>query len=148
LSRLVSPAAGQSLAAADERLASPLASIGYLALGLLLLYGAYAAWTGRWSGWAGSVPDVNVPLTIFPFMGWLLAGGGLFSLLPGIVTALLAAPAVLFMALIPFMLLDFHWFGPGWYRDFKRARAQRERAERARRKRQSASGAPGVGREP
>ena len=46
------------------------------------------------------------------------------------------------MALIPFMLLDFHWFGPGWYRDFKRARAQRERAERARRKRQSASGRP------
>jgi len=152
LSQLVSLAAGRSLAAADERLASPPASIGLLALGLLLLYGAYAAWTGRWRRWAGSVPDINVPLTIFPFLGWLMAGGALFNLLPGIVTALLAAPGVVLMALIPFMLFDFHWFGPGWYRDFKRARAKRERAQRGRqgeartqRERGSASAAPGVG---
>lgn len=124
------------LAAADERLASPIVAVVFLVLGPLVLYGAYAAWTGRWRDWASAIP--NVPLTLFPSVGLMLVGSGIFGVFPSTVTAVIAAPFfIVGLAGIPmvvFVLLDFDWFGPRWYREEKRTDRRLRREERAQRR--------------
>jgi len=76
----------------------------------------------------------------------MLVGGGLYGLLPSTVTAVLAAPffvaGLVLLPLVVFLVLDLDWFGPRWYREYKRTRRAQRREERAQRKR-PAAGEPG-----
>lgn len=142
----MSPLAAERLAAAAEGGPSPLVAILFLALGPFALYGAYRGWTGRWREWAWSPPQLNWPLTLLPSLGLMLVGGGLYGLLPSTVTAVLAAPffvaGLVLLPLVVFLVLDLDWFGPRWYREYKRTRRAQRREERAQRKR-PAAGEPG-----
>jgi len=154
----VNTLAVEALSVADDRLPSPIVAVVFLALGPPTLYGAYAAWTGRWRSWVWSISWLNYPLTLLPSFGCLLVGGGIGGVFPSTATAILAAPffvvGFVLMPLIVFMPLDFVWFGPRWYRDHKRTerglrrerRAQR-REERARRKHEARSAVGDGGRE-
>lgn len=138
MSESLTPLVAQALAAADERLPSPLEAVVFLGVGLLTLYGAYAAWTGHWRSWMSDSILLNGPLTLLPSFGFMCVGGGIAGIYPSTLTAVLGAPlfavGLLLIPLIVFFVLDFDWFGPRYYRDHKRAERQLRREERARRR--------------
>jgi hypothetical protein len=89
-----------------------------IAIGIVILAGAWMCWTGRWRTWSRQVTMANMPISMLPALGAFLVLVGVAMLLPRVPGALvgLLAFVVAFAGIVMFFWGP-SWYGPAWYRE-------------------------------
>lgn len=99
-------------------------ALGWGIAGLLMLTLTWACWTGRWRAWAESPLAASRPLLIAGTSGFAVFGLSypFWAVLPPPAgSAVFGVGWFALIAGVALMLWSPQWFGPRWFREFRRA---------------------------
>ncbi|MGH3344571.1 MAG: hypothetical protein ACRDPK_17225 [Carbonactinosporaceae bacterium] len=105
--------------------------VGMVTIGSVMLVLAWVCWTGRWRTWAENAVLRSIPVTVLPGTGLVCFLGGIATSLPqGPLSWSLFIPSALAgIAGVLLSFIDPSWWGPRWYRDYKRTVGEGERGD-------------------